>query len=41
LADAWDAIDTDPPHPTVARERLEIAREAIRREIEWLNKSSG
>jgi hypothetical protein len=41
LADAWDAIDTDPPHPMVARERLEIAREAIRREIEWLNKSSG
>jgi len=41
LADAWDAIDTDPPHPIVARERLEIAREAIRREIEWLNKSSG
>ncbi len=40
LADAWDAIDTDPPHPTVARERLEIARDAIRREIEWLNKSS-
>jgi hypothetical protein len=24
----------------VARERLEIARDAIRREIEWLNKSS-
>jgi len=41
LADAWDAIDTDPPHPDVAKERLEIAREAIRREMEWLNKSSG
>jgi hypothetical protein len=40
LADAWDAIDTDPPHPDVARERLEIAREAIRREMEWLDKSS-
>jgi septal ring factor EnvC (AmiA/AmiB activator) len=40
LADAWDAIDTDPPHPDVARERLEIAREAIRRELEWLDKSS-
>lgn len=40
LADAWDAIDTDPPHPAVARERLEIAREAIRREMEWLGKSS-
>jgi hypothetical protein len=41
LADAWDAIDTDPPHPTVVRERLEVARDAIRREMEWLNKSSG
>jgi hypothetical protein len=41
LADAWDAIDTDPPHPGVARERLETAREAIRKEMEWLAKSSG
>lgn len=40
LADAWDALDTDPPHPNVARERLEIAREAIQREIEWLSRSS-
>ena len=40
LADAWDALDTDPPHPNVARERLEHAREALRRELEWLNKSS-
>ena len=40
LADAWDAIDTEPPHPTVARERLETAREAIRKELEWLSKSS-
>lgn len=40
LSDAWDAIDTDPPHPTVVRERLETAREAIRRELEWLSKSS-
>jgi hypothetical protein len=40
LADAWDAIDTDPPHPDVARERLEIARKSIRRELEWLDKSS-
>jgi hypothetical protein len=36
LGDAWDAIDTDPPHPTVARERLEVARELIQKEIEWL-----
>ena len=41
LDDAWDALDTDPPHPRVARERLETAREAIRGEIEWLNKSLG
>jgi len=40
LTDAWDAIDTDPPHPTVVRERLETAQEAIRRELEWLSKSS-
>jgi hypothetical protein len=40
LADAWNAIDTDPPHPDVARERLEIARKSIREELEWLNKSS-
>jgi hypothetical protein len=40
LADAWDAIDTSPPHPQVARERLEIAREVIRGELEWLSKSS-
>jgi hypothetical protein len=40
LADAWDAIDTSPPHPLVARERLEIAREVIRGELEWLSKSS-
>jgi hypothetical protein len=39
LADAWDAIDTDPPHPDVTKERLEIAREVIRGELEWLNKS--
>lgn len=39
LADAWDALDTNPPHPGVARERLENARDAIRREVEWLNKS--
>jgi len=24
LADAWDSIDADPPHPAVARERLEM-----------------
>jgi hypothetical protein len=40
MSDAWDAIDTDPPHPTVIRERLETAQEAIRRELEWLSKSS-
>ncbi len=40
LADAWDAIDTKPPHPDVAKERLEVAREEIRRELEWLGRSS-
>lgn len=40
LADAWDAIDTDPSHPDVARERLEIARKSIWRKLEWLDKSS-
>jgi hypothetical protein len=40
LADAWDAIDADPPHPAVARERIEIAREAIQEEAECLDKSS-
>jgi hypothetical protein len=40
LADAWDSIDADPPHPAVARERLEIAQEAIREESEWLDRSS-
>jgi hypothetical protein len=40
LADAWDALDTKPAHPDVARERLEIARQEIRRELEWLGKSS-
>jgi hypothetical protein len=40
LTDAWDAIDTDPPHPKVARERIEIARETILWELEWLDKSS-
>lgn len=40
LADAWDAIDTDPPHPNVARERIASARETIRSEMEWLDKSS-
>jgi hypothetical protein len=40
IADAWDSIDTDPPHLNVARERLEIAREAIRKEMEWLDQSS-
>ncbi len=38
LADAWDAIDTNPPHPDVTRERLEIARETIQKELEWLDK---
>ncbi len=40
LADAWDSIDADPPHPAVARERIEIAREAIQEESEWLDRSS-
>lgn len=38
--DAWDSMDADPPHLNVTRERLEIARETIRRELEWLDKSS-
>jgi hypothetical protein len=37
--DAWDALDTDPPHPNVALERLEMARELIRKELEWLDQS--
>jgi hypothetical protein len=41
LTDAWDAIDTNPPHPNVTRERIEMARDAIQRELEWLDKSSG
>jgi hypothetical protein len=40
LADAWDALDTEPPHPDVAKERLEVAREGIRTELEWLGRSS-
>jgi hypothetical protein len=40
LSDAWDAIDTNPPHPEVTRERLEIVRKAIQKELEWLDKSS-
>jgi chromosome segregation ATPase len=40
LADAWNALDTKPAHPDVARERLDIAQEEIRRELEWLGKSS-
>ncbi|MGJ5065242.1 hypothetical protein [Bradyrhizobium oligotrophicum] len=38
--DAWDSMDADPPHLNVTRERLEIARETIRKELEWLDKSS-
>lgn len=40
LGDAWDAIDTNPPHPEVTRERLEIARTTIQKELEWLDRSS-
>jgi hypothetical protein len=40
VTDAWDALDTDPPHPKVARERIEVARETIQGELEWLDKSS-
>lgn len=40
LSDAWDALDTDPPHPDVTLERLEMAREVIRKELEWLDQSS-
>ena len=40
LSDAWDALDTNPPHPDVTLERLEMAREVIRKELEWLAQSS-
>lgn len=40
LSDAWDAINTNPPHPNVTRERIEMAREAIQKELKWLDKSS-
>jgi uncharacterized protein YlxW (UPF0749 family) len=40
VKDAWEAMDSDPPHLNVTRERLEIAQDTIRRELEWLDKSS-
>lgn len=40
LNDAWDALDTTPPHPDVALERIVSARDLIQKEIEWLRQSS-
>lgn len=40
LNDAWDALDTHPPHPDVALERIVSARDIIQKEIEWLGQSS-
>jgi hypothetical protein len=39
LSDAWEAIQIDPPEVEVTRERIDMVRNEIRKEMEWLSTS--